>query len=80
VKRSGSGLFRHRVVQQVRIAQLNIDRRQGVAQFPSVLHDVIFSAGAIAAWQELLRTNPGLDQKPIVEQMIAEARQQKSLQ
>jgi cytochrome c-type biogenesis protein CcmH/NrfG len=37
-------------------------------------------AGAIAAWQELLRTNPGLDQKPIVEQMIAEARQQKSLQ
>ena len=37
-------------------------------------------ARAIAAWQELLRTNPGLDKKPIVEQMIAEARQQKSLQ
>ncbi|MGC2193180.1 MAG: tetratricopeptide repeat protein [Terriglobales bacterium] len=37
-------------------------------------------AGAIAAWQELLKTNPGLDKKPIVEQMIAEARQQKSSQ
>lgn len=36
--------------------------------------------GAIAAWQELLRTNPGLDKKPIVERMIAEARQQKSMQ
>jgi cytochrome c-type biogenesis protein CcmH/NrfG len=30
-------------------------------------------AGAVAAWQELLRTNPTLDRKPIVEQMIAEA-------
>jgi len=30
-------------------------------------------AGAIAAWQELLKTNPNLDRKPIVEQMIAEA-------
>jgi len=30
-------------------------------------------AGAVAAWQELLRTNPNLDRKPIVEQMIAEA-------
>jgi cytochrome c-type biogenesis protein CcmH/NrfG len=37
-------------------------------------------AGAIAAWQELLKTNPGLDKKPIVERMIADARQQKSLQ
>jgi cytochrome c-type biogenesis protein CcmH/NrfG len=37
-------------------------------------------AGAIAAWQELLKTNPGLDKKSIVEQMIAEARQQRSLQ
>lgn len=34
-------------------------------------------AGAIAAWQELLKTNPGLDKKSIVEQMIAEARQPK---
>jgi cytochrome c-type biogenesis protein CcmH/NrfG len=34
--------------------------------------------GAIATWQELLRTNPGLDRKPIVERMIAEARQQGS--
>jgi len=32
-------------------------------------------AGAVAAWQELLRTNPTLDRKPIVEQMIAEAQQ-----
>lgn len=29
--------------------------------------------GAIAAWQELLRKNPKLDRKPIVEKMIAEA-------
>ena len=29
--------------------------------------------GAIAAWKELLKTNPKLDKKPIVEQMIAEA-------
>lgn len=34
------------------------------------------SAGAVAAWQELLKTNPNLDRKPIVEQMIAEARHQ----
>jgi cytochrome c-type biogenesis protein CcmH/NrfG len=33
-------------------------------------------AGAIHAWQELLKTNPGPDKKPIVEQMIAKARQQ----
>ena len=31
-------------------------------------------AGAIAAWQELLKTNPNLDRKPIVEQLIAEAK------
>jgi len=31
-------------------------------------------AGAIAVWQRLLRTNPNLDRKPIVEDMIAEAR------
>jgi cytochrome c-type biogenesis protein CcmH/NrfG len=30
-------------------------------------------AGAIAAWQELLRANPNLDRKPAVEKMIAEA-------
>lgn len=35
-------------------------------------------AGAIAAWQELLKSNPKLDKKPIVEQMIAEARQQQN--
>lgn len=29
--------------------------------------------GAIAAWKELLKTNPNLDKKPIVERMIAEA-------
>jgi cytochrome c-type biogenesis protein CcmH/NrfG len=29
--------------------------------------------GAIAAWQQLLKTNPRLDRKPIVEKMIAEA-------
>jgi len=32
------------------------------------------AAGAIAAWQELLKANPDLDRKPIVEQMIAEAK------
>jgi cytochrome c-type biogenesis protein CcmH/NrfG len=32
------------------------------------------AAGAIATWQELLKTNPNLDRKQIVEQMIAEAR------
>ena len=31
------------------------------------------AAGAIAAWKELLKTNPNLDKKPIVEHMIAEA-------
>jgi len=35
-------------------------------------------AGAIAAWQRLLATNPKLERKPIVERMIAEARQQGS--
>jgi len=30
--------------------------------------------GAIAAWQQLLKNNPNLDRKPIVEKMIAEAR------
>ena len=36
--------------------------------------------GAIAAWQELLKSNPHLEKKPIVEQMIAEAKQQKHSQ
>jgi cytochrome c-type biogenesis protein CcmH/NrfG len=36
------------------------------------------SAGAIAAWQKLLKSHPDLEKRPIVEQMIAEARQQKS--
>ena len=31
------------------------------------------ASGAIAAWKELLKTNPKLEKKPIVEQMIAEA-------
>ncbi len=31
-------------------------------------------AGALAAWQQLLKTNPNLDRKPVVEQMIAEAK------
>ncbi len=31
------------------------------------------ASGAIAAWKELLKTNPNLDKKPIVEHMIAEA-------
>jgi cytochrome c-type biogenesis protein CcmH/NrfG len=35
--------------------------------------------GAIAAWQRLLATNPKLDRKPIVERMMAEARQQESV-
>ncbi len=30
-------------------------------------------AGAIAAWRELLRTNPNVDRRPAVEKMIAEA-------
>jgi cytochrome c-type biogenesis protein CcmH/NrfG len=32
--------------------------------------------GAIAAWQELLKTNPTLDRRSVVEQMIAEAQHQ----
>jgi cytochrome c-type biogenesis protein CcmH/NrfG len=35
-------------------------------------------ASAIAAWQRLLANNPKLERKPIVERMIAEARQQES--
>jgi cytochrome c-type biogenesis protein CcmH/NrfG len=31
-------------------------------------------AGAIAAWQQLLKTNPTLDRKPMVEQLITEAK------
>ncbi|MGB7727170.1 MAG: tetratricopeptide repeat protein [Candidatus Acidiferrum sp.] len=31
-------------------------------------------AGAVAAWQQLLKANPNLDRKPVVEQMIAEAK------
>ena len=31
------------------------------------------ASGAIAAWKQLLKTNPNLDKKPIVERMIAEA-------
>jgi len=31
-------------------------------------------AGAIATWQELLKSNPSLDRKPVVEQMIADAK------
>jgi cytochrome c-type biogenesis protein CcmH/NrfG len=42
------------------------------------LNDKRDSAGAIAAWQELLKTHPGLDKRAIVEQMISEARQHKS--
>jgi cytochrome c-type biogenesis protein CcmH/NrfG len=33
------------------------------------------AAGAIATWQQLLRTHPNLDRKPVVEQLIAEANQ-----
>jgi len=32
--------------------------------------------GAVATWQQLLKANPGLDRKPIVEKMIAEAKMQ----
>ena len=32
------------------------------------------NAGAIAAWQQLLKNNPELDRKPVVEQLIAEAK------
>ena len=38
------------------------------------------AAGAIAAWKELLKTNPKLDKKPIVERMIAEAQGKTSSQ
>jgi cytochrome c-type biogenesis protein CcmH/NrfG len=31
------------------------------------------SAGAVEAWKQLLKSNPGLDRKPIVEKMITEA-------
>ena len=34
------------------------------------------AAAAIATWQELLRSNPNLDRKSTVEQMIAEAKSQ----
>ncbi len=34
------------------------------------------AAGAVAAWEELLRSNPNLDRKSTVEQMIAEAKSQ----
>jgi predicted Zn-dependent protease len=34
------------------------------------------AVGAVAAWQELLKTNPKLDRRPVVEQMIAEAQHQ----
>lgn len=33
------------------------------------------AAGAIASWQQLLKTHPDLDRKPTVEQLIAEAKQ-----
>jgi|SRR5271166_1491205 len=36
------------------------------------------AAGAIATWQELLRSNPNLDRRSTVEQMIAEAKAQAS--
>jgi cytochrome c-type biogenesis protein CcmH/NrfG len=32
------------------------------------------AGGAIAVWQQLLNSNPNLDRRPIVEQMIAEAK------
>ena len=32
------------------------------------------NAGAISAWEQLLKTNPNLDRKPMVEQLIAEAK------
>jgi cytochrome c-type biogenesis protein CcmH/NrfG len=32
------------------------------------------NAGAVAAWEQLLKTNPNLDRKPEVEQLIAEAK------
>ena len=33
------------------------------------------AAGAIAAWQQLLKTHPDLDRKPTVEQLIAKAKE-----
>jgi cytochrome c-type biogenesis protein CcmH/NrfG len=33
------------------------------------------AAGAIAVWQQLLKAHPDLDRKPVVEQMIEEAKQ-----
>jgi cytochrome c-type biogenesis protein CcmH/NrfG len=36
------------------------------------------AAGAIAAWQQLLKAHPDLDRKPVVEKMITEAQRQKS--
>jgi len=33
------------------------------------------AAGAVAAWQQLLKAHPDLDRRPIVEKMIAEAQQ-----
>jgi cytochrome c-type biogenesis protein CcmH/NrfG len=32
------------------------------------------NAGAVAAWEQLLKSNPNLDRKPEVEQLIAEAK------
>jgi cytochrome c-type biogenesis protein CcmH/NrfG len=37
------------------------------------------AAGAIRVWQQLLAANPNLSKKPVVERMIAEARQQGSV-
>jgi len=37
------------------------------------------AAGAIAAWQQLLKSHPDLDRKPAVEQLIAEAQQKKEV-
>jgi cytochrome c-type biogenesis protein CcmH/NrfG len=33
------------------------------------------AAGAIAVWQQLMKAHPDLDRKPVVEQMIEEAKQ-----
>jgi cytochrome c-type biogenesis protein CcmH/NrfG len=38
------------------------------------------AAGAIRVWQQLLASNPKLSKKPVVERMIAEARQQGNVQ
>jgi cytochrome c-type biogenesis protein CcmH/NrfG len=37
------------------------------------------ATGAIAVWQQLLKTNPDHEKKAIVERMIAEARQPENL-